>query len=76
MCAVAGKVSYGGPWYSKPAEPKKPGEVDNGFDGIVLLIIVICVIATITSGFPFYRDRRKAPKSSAQEALSDIFRMP
>ena len=49
MCAVVGEVSYGGPWYSKLAEPKKAGEVN----GIIWWIVTICLIAAISNGFPF-----------------------
>ncbi len=44
-----GKVSYRGPCYSKPAEPKKAGEVN----GIIWWIVAICLIAAISNGFPF-----------------------
>ena len=49
MCAVVGEVSYGGPWYSKLAEPKKAGEVN----GIIWWIVATCLIAAISNGFPF-----------------------
>jgi len=49
MCAVVGKVSYGGPWYSKPAEPKKTGEVN----GIIGWIVAICLMAAISNDFRF-----------------------
>ena len=29
MCAVVNKASYGGLWYSRPAEPKKAGKVNG-----------------------------------------------